>query len=339
MEPKNYVKDEQEKSRIIPDISIPIAPAKMFTYPTRLAASWRADIMEINLPAYNLDKPKAEVAIFQGSTRSLKIKSRNIFKNIYRTLAAPIQMDNEYVFDSRYDTDRNIAHIITNVAARALVAKEMCSKVTVILRANASTMAREAYRLLGFPVICTNKEVRGKLILISSDSSEGTFEGLYSSLFGSLDFEGFNKQTPEKVFISRKGTRSLINEHEVEQTLQRYGFKKLYFEDIPLIEQWSVAKNAKVIVGLHGAALSSLVFNCSAVKVVELFHPGYVVNMYRHTTNIVGGKWCGVTGQLHPEVIRDLDFKQKPRSFALTPTRIDTTSLCLALQHLEVGMN
>jgi len=161
---------------------------------------------------------------------------------------------------------------------------------------------------------------------------------LYSSLFGDLAFEGLNKQTPERVFISRKGTRRLINENEVEQTLQEYGFEKFYFEDIPISEQWSLAKNAKVIVGLHGAALSSLVFNRNAVKVVELFHPGYVTNMYQHMTNAISGTWCGVTGQLPENVIGELDFKQKARSFALSPTRINTTSLRMALEYLGVGV-
>lgn len=293
--------------------------------------------MEINLPAYQLDRPEIEVTVRQGSTRSLGIKNRNIYKRIYKRLAAPIQMDEEYIYDSRYETDGNIAHILTTVAPALLVAKKMCPRITVVLRANASTMATNAYKLLGFPVLCTNKDVYGKLILATS-GTDGVYEGLYSSLFGDLAFEGLNKQTPERVFISRKGTRRLINENEVEQTLQEYGFEKFYFEDIPISEQWSLAKNAKLIVGLHGAALSSLVFNRNAVKVVELFHPGYVVNMYRHITNAVGGTWCGVTGQLPASVIRELDFKQKARSFALSPTRIDTTSLCMALEYLGVGV-
>lgn len=315
--------------------TITIAPSKMFTYPTRLASAWKADIIEINLPTYYLDRSEIEVTVHQGSTHSLGIENRNIYKSIYKRLADPIQMGEEYIYDSRYETDGNIAPIIANVAARVLVAKQMlASRITVVLRANASVMGRNAYKFLGFPVLCTDKDVNGKLILASDSSCEG----LYRSLFGDLVFEGLNQQTPERVFISRKGTRCLINENEVEQTLREYGFEKFYFEDIPIIEQWSIAKNAKAIVGLHGAALSSLVFNHNAVKVVELFHPGYVVNMYRHMTNAVGGTWCGVTGQLPESVIKELDFKQKARSFALSPTRIDTNSLRTALEYLDIGV-
>ena len=116
--------------------------------------------------------------------------------------------------------------------------------------------------------------------------------------------------------------------------MQAYGFKKYYFEDIPISEQWSVARNAEVIVGMHGAALSNIVFNINKVKLIELFHPGYVVDMYRNMVNAVGGTWCGVSGQITEDVIGKLDFKQEARGFALTRTQIDINSLRMALEYL-----
>jgi capsular polysaccharide biosynthesis protein len=116
--------------------------------------------------------------------------------------------------------------------------------------------------------------------------------------------------------------------------LQAYGFKKYYFEDIPISEQWSVGRNAKVIVGMHGAALSNLVFNSNKVKLIELFHPGYVIDMYRNMANAVGGTWCGVSGQITKDVIGKLDFKQEARAFAESRTQIDINSLRMALEYL-----
>lgn len=329
--------NELEKSSKVFIKGITVAPSKMFTYPTRLADAWNAGIMEINLPEYQLHSREIEVTVRQGSTRSLGIENRNFLKRIYKRLAAPIQMEEEYVYDSRYDTDGNIAHILNNIASPLLVVKQIVPSVTVVLRANASIMAQNAYNMLGFPILCTDKDVHCKFISAPSGAG-GVYEGLYSSLFGNLTFEGLKERTPERVFISRKGTRCIINENQVEQTLQEYGFEKFYFEDIPISEQWSLTKNARVIVGMHGAALASLVFNRNAVKVVELFHPGYVVNLYRQITNAVGGTWCGVTGQVPKNAIRELDFKQKGRSFALSATKIDISSLRMALQYIGVGV-
>ena len=181
--------------------------------------------------------------------------------------------------------------------------------------------------------LCTDKDINGKLIL-AEDQSQGAYEACYNGLFGELTFEGFNPETPEKVFISRKGTRSLINESEVEQTLQAYRFKKYYFEDIPISEQWSVARNAKVMFGMHGAALSSLVFNSNTVKLIELFHPGYVIDMYRNMANAVGGTWGGVSGKITEDVIGKLHFKQEARGLARTRTQSDINSLRMTLEYV-----
>lgn len=333
---QTQTKNEPEKSPKIPFKAITSAPAKMFTYPTRLASAWKPGVMEIDLPAEHKDGGEVEVTIRPGSTQSLGLKHGNAYKSLYRKFAAPIQLDGEYIYDARYETDGNIAHLLAIVACTVLVVKPIYPNVKVILRAKATTMAKTAYKLLGIPVLCTDREVSGDLLLVPDGAYRGIYEGLYKSLYGELDFEGYNKQTPERVFISRRGTRCLINEREIEQALQEYGFKKVYFEDIPINEQWSIARNAKVVVGMHGAALSSLVFNRNQVKLLELFHPGYVVDMYRWITNAVDGTWCGVTGQITEDVIKELDFKKNGRSFALSSTLIDITSLRMALDYLDV---
>jgi len=327
---------EPKKSILLPSQPITIAASKMFTYPTRLGSAWKPDIMEINLPAYEVKKPDIEVKIHQESTRSIANNSGNIYQKIYRKLAAPIQIDGEYILDSRYETDGNIAHILTGVAPRLLAAKKICDRVTLILRSNATNMGKNVYKLLGASIICTDKDINGKLIL-ADDHYPCSYEGCYPTLFHDLVFEGFNPQTPDKVFISRKGTRNLINESEVEQTLQAYGFQKYYFEDIPISEQWSIARNAKIVVAMHGAALSSLVFNRNKVKLIELFHPGYVVNMYRHMANAMGGTWSAVSGEITKDVIEELDVKEKARAFALTRTRIDINSLRMALEYMGIS--
>lgn len=329
------MKNELEQSLKVTSDVVSVASAKMFTYPTRLIDAWEPGIMEINLPAYELKSPNIEITVHQGSTQSLGIETPNIYKRLYKKFSAPIQMDEEYIYDSRFETDGNIAHILGCVAVKILLSQKICPKITVILNENPKKMALNAYKILGIPVICTNKDVQGKIVL-TSDPSDKHYEQFYRSLFGQLSFEGYKPQTPERIFISRKGSRCLINEKEIEQTLKEYGFEKFYFEDIPITEQWSVTRNAKVVVGMHGAALKSLVFNTNAVKVVELFHPGYVVDVYRQDTNAVGGTWCGVIGQLPENIIKELDYKKKPRSFALSSTKIDITSLRMALECLEI---
>jgi hypothetical protein len=82
------------------------------------------------------------------------------------------------------------------------------------LRSNGNHIAKNLYKLLGLSILCTDKYSNGKLIL-ADDRSQGAYEACYNALFGELTFEGFNPYTPEKVLISGKGTRSLMNESKV----------------------------------------------------------------------------------------------------------------------------
>jgi hypothetical protein len=322
--------------KTLPAVTIPIAASRMFTYPTRLASAWKPGILEINCPGYTLERAPIALASRQGSTEALGIKHGRSFRRAFRKVAEPLKVEDGWVCDARYETDGNIAHLLTVVAPPPLAARDVAPRTTVVLRAKATGMAQAAYKLLGFEIVCTDREVEGNLLMAAS-GAQGTFEGHYRAMFGALPFEGYREGTPERVFISRRGPRSLVNEPEVHGLLEKYGYHKVYFEDIPMAEQWSWARNARVVVALHGAALASLVFNRRGVKLIELFHPGYVVDMYRHLVNAVGGSWVGITGQMPPNLIRDLDEKGDARSFAAASPRIAPETLELALRHMEVA--
>ena len=181
---------QTEKSIVFHNPPIAVAASKMFTYPTRLASAWKPDIMEINLPEYRLKSSDTEISIRQESTRTLPNCS-NIYRKIYRKLAPPMQIDGEYILDSRYETDGNIAHIMTGVVPRLLAAEKICDhRVTLLLRSNGNHMAKNVYKL-GLSILCTDKDINGKLVL-ADDQSRGAYEACYNALFGELTFEGFN---------------------------------------------------------------------------------------------------------------------------------------------------
>jgi hypothetical protein len=243
-----------------------------------------------------------------------------------------VRLNAGVIHDARYETDANIAHIVENVAPKLLMVDDLRSKLTVVLRSNAARVGVQAYETLGFSVLCTDRDVEGQL-LIASSGINGAYEPWNRSLFPAVPLE-WHEETPARVFIARRGTRALINENEIEAVLHRAGFTKLYFEDLPIAAQWSIARNARSIVAIHGAAVSSVVFNDRAVKVIELFHPGYVVDSMRHKVVANGGTWCGVTGRLSPDVIRELDQRGRARMFANHPINIHPASLTMALDHV-----
>jgi len=147
--------------------------------------------MEINWPESQLKRPDIEISIRQESTGTVPNSSSNIYRKIYRKLADLMQIDGKYILDCWYETYGNIAHIMTGVVPRLLAAEKMCDRVTLLLRSKGNQMAKNVYKLLGLSILCTDKDINGKLIL-AENHSQGAYEACYNALLGELTFEGFN---------------------------------------------------------------------------------------------------------------------------------------------------
>jgi hypothetical protein len=137
--------------------------------------------MEINLPESQLKRPDLEISIRQELTRTVPNSSSNIYRKIYRKLASPMQIDGEYILDCRYETEGNIAHIMTGVVPRLLAAQKICDRVTLLLCSNGNHMAKNVYKLLGLSILCRDKDINGKLVL-ADDQSQGAYEACYNAL-------------------------------------------------------------------------------------------------------------------------------------------------------------
>jgi len=82
-----------------------------------------------------------------------------------------------------------------------------------------------------------------------------------------------------KIYISRRGTnrRRLSNEEELENELQKLGFKIVRLEAYSFIQQVDIINNAEIIIAPHGAGLANLVFAEKTTKVIEIF-PHWLYN-------------------------------------------------------------
>jgi Glycosyltransferase 61 len=80
-----------------------------------------------------------------------------------------------------------------------------------------------------------------------------------------------------RIFISRKlrTTRPFLNEAECLGILERYGFESVCTETLSLREETELFANADVVVGVHGAGLTNLLFCHPGCVVVELFPDRY----------------------------------------------------------------
>lgn len=91
------------------------------------------------------------------------------------------------------------------------------------------------------------------------------------------------RQAPGKrIYISRSKAahRRLLNESEALEVLACYRFQSVCLEDIPFSEAVALFQNAEMVVGVHGAGLTNIVFCKAGTKVIEIFTPGVQPQMY-----------------------------------------------------------
>jgi hypothetical protein len=68
--------------------------------------------------------------------------------------------------------------------------------------------------------------------------------------------------------------RKVINETEIIEIFERYGIKTIYFEDYSFADQVRIAKQAKLIISLHGASLTNTMFMREGSCIFELKKEG-----------------------------------------------------------------
>lgn len=72
-----------------------------------------------------------------------------------------------------------------------------------------------------------------------------------------------------RLFIARKGTRTIHNFEQVQAFLARYEFETVYLEGKSVLDQILLFQSAQFVVGAHGAGLSNLLFCEPGTKVIE----------------------------------------------------------------------
>lgn len=73
-----------------------------------------------------------------------------------------------------------------------------------------------------------------------------------------------------RVLILRRGPRAFVQEMELVAELRRLKFESFYLEDLSLDETLNLFGNAEIVVGVHGAGLSNIIFSRPGTMLVEI---------------------------------------------------------------------
>lgn len=87
---------------------------------------------------------------------------------------------------------------------------------------------------------------------------------------------------PKRIYISRSKARyrRVLNEEDVVEVLEQFGFVSILPESMSLAEQIAHFYHAEVIVAAHGSGLTNTIFCRQGTKVIELVSPHYISHYY-----------------------------------------------------------
>lgn len=325
---------------------------------TYLVDSFTPFVEEIHLPEAISKLGDITLELKEGEStnhpQSNSIKSKGkyalaeVFGIKHNRIVSPI-------LDLRLQSPENLAHAITNHLPLALCVRRYLKNIgelspVLILPASLPIHIKKLFIEVGFELLLTDLKVSGKIcefkvspwisirgirhILIKENLDKSDFSKILTNISNGL---------PKKIFISRRVTRCLSNEKEVEAFLAIRGYQKVYLEDYDILEQIAMVSLADSIVAIHGAALGPLLFRVlfdehPRIKIVEIFSPGHMTNVFRMVSHQVGGIWVGVRGKLWPAIIKQAYFclPKNLRKYSLVEFGVCLISLKKAMESIEL---
>ena len=110
---------------------------------------------------------------------------------------------------------------------------------------------------------------------------------------------GDRTDLPQRLYIPRHGAkhRRVINETEVIEFLDNFGFSSVTLEFLSVPEQAALLANARIVVAPHGGGLTNLIFCNPGTKVIEICSPRYVLSCYWVISNHLGLDYYYLEGQ------------------------------------------
>lgn len=315
---------------------------------TYLVDSFEPFVEEIYLPKVST-KPGKLTLIFAEDGKSSYSENSFILKKIIRSFKTKKRKMSAPFIDLRSHSPANFAHAIMIHLTLAICATEFSKSINLsspvlVFPKDLPSYIKILFNLLGFETILTNDELYGpriKFELESTNFLRGRVHEIIKSYVSTTDFHQLllksHENLPKKIFISRKDTRKLVNESDVEELLKKNGYKKIYLEDYPVLEQIALVSLADSIVAIHGAALGPLIFrvlfDIPPLNIIEIYSPAHMTNVYRIITHQIKGEWVGVRGRAWPNLIKQayLCKPTKVRQYSLNNFEVCLVSLKKAI--------
>lgn len=180
----------------------------------------------------------------------------------------------------------------------------VCPRAKVLLSRDAASYVREVTYMIDNEMVFVDSPVRVERLVMT-----GKTAGIGSPLVGLTPhpadvamlrefFARYGKagQHNRRLYLSRLGQkRSPANEVDLIVEMEKEGFERFDGTGMSLVAQIALFSSARQLIGLHGAALSNIVWAPERVDVCEIFSSGYMPSCYSTLTAIRSGHYTPVS--------------------------------------------
>lgn len=109
-----------------------------------------------------------------------------------------------------------------------------------------------------------------------------------------------------RIYISRAGRRCIRNENELINLLLSYDFQIIEDKPRSVAEQVAIYRNAKFILGPHGASFSNIIWSPAGTHLFELFSATYIPEHFRYLAELLGLGYSAY--HLGPVAVKNKDW-------------------------------
>jgi capsular polysaccharide biosynthesis protein len=220
--------------------------------------------------------------VFQNHTYFYKLTFIQRLKNVLKGfLDVAKKKDKLYVEKAIWIIDtgsNNYFHWVADCLTRLVYAKSFLDGHKVLLPTKFKNLpyVSESLSILNIDILYykESEEIKvNELLLPSRNAPTGNYSESILALRSSLlESKISNQLSEEKIFISRRkaGKRDLLNEEKVYELLKKFGFKKIYCEDLEFMQQVKTFQNCTALVSIHGAGMVNQMFMPSSSNVLEI---------------------------------------------------------------------
>lgn len=166
-------------------------------------------------------------------------------------------------------------HWITEVAPKLFLYEEELRNGIILVPLNSPKFIIEFLNLFGFKNLLF---FNSPMFLKRLNIIENTYSGHYSSEFLTLFKKKVKKKIETngdelKIYVSRRKSknRRIVNEEEIINYLIHQKFEIIDSEDLDFIDQVKLFSLCNILLSIHGAALTNLIFMKPGTQVIELF--------------------------------------------------------------------